>query len=352
MAGPAGRQPPGGGLGPNPFVRPGPGPGGWKPPLVNHDWARPGANIFNPDTMINSGNAIAGRIGGSDGNVFAGGWSGLSSEGLSSAADTLKGWYNREYARDLLSRWGWWSGGGWGSGDSGGYGGYGSSDSGYSNPYSTSDSGYSSPYSTQAEQGNESSANAASQEQNNSQSSSEPSKEDVASSRDEFPADAKLSMEKAVLAFQKGDYAEAQKQCEQAIRLLPGDANLQQFRALCQFAQGKYKDAAAGLYAVLAAGPGWDWKTLSSLYPSAQTYTTQLRALEQYVKEHPKDAAERFVLAYHYLVLDERDAGLNQLQEVVKLQPKDKVSAGLAKALEKAKKGEIKAPPDKPAPGR
>ncbi|MFM7150170.1 MAG: tetratricopeptide repeat protein, partial [Gemmataceae bacterium] len=85
-------------------------------------------------------------------------------------------------------------------------------------------------------------------------------------------------------AFKKGDYATAQKEAEVGIHLLPGDANLHEFRALCQFATKKYKDSAATLYAVLAAGPGWDWNTLSSFYSDSETYTKQLRALENWVR--------------------------------------------------------------------
>jgi tetratricopeptide (TPR) repeat protein len=140
-------------------------------------------------------------------------------------------------------------------------------------------------------------------------------------------------MDLARRAFQKGGYAEAQGECERGIGLLPGDARLRESRALCQFAQGKYQDAAATLYEVLAAAPGWDWNALSSFYTSAETYTPQLRALERYVRENPKDAAGRFVLAYHYLTLDERDAAVGQLREVVRLEPRDQVSAGLLEAL-------------------
>jgi tetratricopeptide (TPR) repeat protein len=159
-------------------------------------------------------------------------------------------------------------------------------------------------------------------------------------------------MDVARRAFQQGNYAEADRECEQALRLLPRDANLHEFRALCQFAQSKYQDAAATLYEVLTAGPGWDWNTVSSFYPSAQTYTTQLRTLERYVREYPRDPGQRFVLAYHYLVLDEGDAIRDQLEEVVKLQPNDKVAAGILEALEKAKKIKDQARADKPAPGR
>jgi thioredoxin-like negative regulator of GroEL len=158
-------------------------------------------------------------------------------------------------------------------------------------------------------------------------------------------------MEKAALAFQKGDYPGAQSHCEQAIHLVPGNASVHEFRALCQFAQSKHQDAAATLSAVLAKGPGWDWITLSSFYTSAETYTKQLRALEGRLREHPKDAGARFVLAYHYLVLDEREAARGQLQEVVKLEPKDMVSAGILKALEKATDGEDQTRPNTASAG-
>jgi tetratricopeptide (TPR) repeat protein len=177
--------------------------------------------------------------------------------------------------------------------------------------------------------------------------------EQGAANTDKETAAAESNMILARRAFQRGDYAEAREECEEAIRLRPGDANLLDFRALCQFAQGTYTDAAATLHeSIVGTGPGWDWNTLSSFYSSAKTYTTQLRALERYVRENPTDAAGHFVLMYHSLVLDERDAALDQLQEVIKLQPSDKVAAGILAALEKAKTDKPETPLDKPAPGR
>jgi tetratricopeptide (TPR) repeat protein len=133
--------------------------------------------------------------------------------------------------------------------------------------------------------------------------------------------------------FKQGKYADAQAQVEQAITKLPSDAALHEFRSLCLFAQGKYKDAAAGLYAVLAAGPGWNWETVRGLYGDAEDYTKQLRALEQYVKEHPDAGDGHFLLAYQYLVLGSKDNAVNQFREVVRAQPEDKLSAELLKAL-------------------
>jgi tetratricopeptide (TPR) repeat protein len=133
--------------------------------------------------------------------------------------------------------------------------------------------------------------------------------------------------------FKDGKYAEATTQAELALKLLPGDRTIHEFRGLCLFAQKKYKEAAAALYAVLAAGPGWDWNTMAALYPDNDTFTAQLRELEKYVADNTKDAQGRFLLGYMYSVLDERDAAAEQFGYAAKLQPKDQLSAQLADAL-------------------
>ena len=133
--------------------------------------------------------------------------------------------------------------------------------------------------------------------------------------------------------FKAGKYAEAQAKVEAAIKELPSDATLHELRALTLFAQGKYKDSAAALYAVLAAGPGWDWETMKFLYPTEAAYTEHLRALEAFVKANPKAGYGHFLLAYQYLVIGQKDSAVSELREVVKVQPEDKLSAALIKAL-------------------
>jgi tetratricopeptide (TPR) repeat protein len=164
--------------------------------------------------------------------------------------------------------------------------------------------------------------------------------------KDETVANANKEFDAAREAFKAGDYAKAQKLVEKGIELLPSDATLHEFRALTLFAQSNYKDAAATLYAVLAAGPGWDWETMRGLYPDEDTYTRQLRALEEYVKKHPKSGEARFVLAYQYLVLGSKEEAVKQLKEVVRVQPQDKLSAALVKALTTPdKRADSPAPP-------
>ncbi|MBL8796803.1 MAG: tetratricopeptide repeat protein [Planctomycetia bacterium] len=149
------------------------------------------------------------------------------------------------------------------------------------------------------------------------------------------PQEAIQDLDSARAAFKKGDYAGAQKLTERALKLVPSDATLHEFRALTLFAQKKFQEAAAAIYAVLVTGPGWDWDTLKALYPDVATYTAQLRALEDYVKQNPNQADARFLLAYHYLAMGYPDAAAKQLTEVVKLQPKDQLSAELLKSLQK-----------------
>jgi hypothetical protein len=134
-------------------------------------------------------------------------------------------------------------------------------------------------------------------------------------------------------AFRQENYAQALDLVDQALRRLPNDPTLHEFRALVLFALKRYDESAAAVYAVLSVGPGWDWTTLIRLYNNPETYTNQLRALEDFVGRNPQSAASRFVLAYHYLTEGHPDAALPLLKHVVQLQPKDQLSAQLVQQL-------------------
>jgi tetratricopeptide (TPR) repeat protein len=108
---------------------------------------------------------------------------------------------------------------------------------------------------------------------------------------------------------------------------------LHEFRALTLFAQKAYQEAAAAIYAVLSAGPGWTWETLAPMYGNTETYIQQLRALEAYTRANPKSSAARFLLAYQYLVLGHMSEALKQLQEVVKLSTDDQLAKQLIQAF-------------------
>ena len=147
-------------------------------------------------------------------------------------------------------------------------------------------------------------------------------------------AQAGAGFDQARDAFRQGNYAQAVQLDQQALGQMPNDPNMHEFLALGLFAQGQYDQAASSLYAVLSIGPGWNWTTLIGMYPDADTYTQQLRALEAYVKANPQSAAAHFVLGYHYVTQGHNDAAAKQFGEAAGLKPDDKLSAQLAAQLQ------------------
>jgi tetratricopeptide (TPR) repeat protein len=137
-------------------------------------------------------------------------------------------------------------------------------------------------------------------------------------------------------AFKSGDYTAAIDLTDQALRQSPNDPTLHEFRALVLFAQQRYDEAATSLFAVLSVQPGWDWTTMIGLCPDLETYTRQLRALEEYAGRNPQSAPARFVLAYLYMTQGHIDAAIGQLKDVRQLQPRDTLTAQLLEHLERA----------------
>lgn len=151
-------------------------------------------------------------------------------------------------------------------------------------------------------------------------------------------------------AFARGDYAAAMRQINQAIAKKPNDAALHEFRALVLFATKDYKASAAAVYAVLSMGPGWDWATLCGCYLNVETYTAQLRALEQYRDNNLNAPEARFLLAYHYLCGGHPEAAADELKEVVRLNPKDTLSAQMLAGISGDKSESIPVPDPESVP--
>ena len=161
------------------------------------------------------------------------------------------------------------------------------------------------------------------------------------------------TFDEAQQKFHDGDYQAALTSVDAAIKEMPNDAVLHEFRALTLFALAKYQDAAATLYPVLSVGPGWDWTTMSSLYPEVDVYTSQLRKLEEFRDDHPSDSAARFVLAYHYMTCGHREPAAEELRELTKRNPKDQLVVDLLQQAEPEaeipKQPAIVKPPEKVA---
>jgi tetratricopeptide (TPR) repeat protein len=153
---------------------------------------------------------------------------------------------------------------------------------------------------------------------------------------DEVTQQAMDYFDKAKAAFRDSDYKAALQTIDSAIELLPSDATLHEFRALCLFAMNDYQQAAATIYAVLAAGPGWNWETMASLYRDTSTHSQQLRTLEAHVRANPDDSAAAFLLAYQYMTMGHIDAAVRKWERVAKLLPEDQLTAQLLEAFRPA----------------
>ena len=133
--------------------------------------------------------------------------------------------------------------------------------------------------------------------------------------------------------FKGGSYADAVASLDKGIKVLPNDTALHEFRALALFAQGKFSEATPVIYSVLAVGPGWSWDTVKSFYADWHTYEQQLNRLKAYVDANPKDAGSRFLLAYHMLVIDDRQQAVNLLNQVTTLNPEDQLAHAMSTAI-------------------
>ena len=130
-------------------------------------------------------------------------------------------------------------------------------------------------------------------------------------------------------AFKRGDYQVALAHVDAAIRRSSSDAVMHEFRSLVLFALHDYRQSAAVAHSVLAVGPGWDYTTMSSLYPDPFVYSDQLRRLEDYTREHPRAADAHFLLAYHSMISSRKEVAIEELRQVIRLMPEDRLAGEL-----------------------
>ncbi len=127
-------------------------------------------------------------------------------------------------------------------------------------------------------------------------------------------------------AFLAGDYRNALRLGGHAAVDAPRNPKVHELISLALFAQGNYRAAASEAHAAMALGAIADWKDLYAYYNDVNKYTAQLRGLEKAAASNPKDAADHFLLGYHYLMIGARDNAKTELADAVKLTPKDKLA--------------------------
>jgi tetratricopeptide (TPR) repeat protein len=130
-------------------------------------------------------------------------------------------------------------------------------------------------------------------------------------------------------SFKLGNYSAALSLVDSAIRNSQSDAVMHEFRSLVLFAVRDYRQSAAVAHSVLAVGPGWDYTTMSSLYPNPFVYSDQLRVLEGFTRANPRAADAHFLLAYHNMINSRKEGAVEELQQVIHLMPNDRLAKEL-----------------------
>lgn len=152
-------------------------------------------------------------------------------------------------------------------------------------------------------------------------------------------------------AFRQGDYLTALSNVDAAIKQSQTDSVMHEFRSLTLFALHDYRQSAAVIHSVLAVGPGWDWTTMSSLYPDPAIYTEQLQTLENYAASNPRAADAHFLLAYHDMIGNQKGAAARELRTVTALMPNDRLARELLTMVQGPPQQAQLDPNAVPAPG-
>jgi tetratricopeptide (TPR) repeat protein len=141
--------------------------------------------------------------------------------------------------------------------------------------------------------------------------------------------------EEARQAFRNGDYRGALKLAQHAAVEDPRDPAVHELMSLALFALKDYRGAALEAHTALKLGPPIDWPTLYAYYGNADTYTSQLRALESFVRENPKTKEGHFLLAYQYIMMGSKDTAKTELAKNVEQNPTDDLADRLSAQLMK-----------------
>jgi tetratricopeptide (TPR) repeat protein len=132
-------------------------------------------------------------------------------------------------------------------------------------------------------------------------------------------------------AFRRGSYSDAARLASHAAVELQQSAKPHEVLALALFALKDYRGANMEAHAALALAPAADWPTLYGYYQDLPAYEKQLNELVAFIKAHPDAADARFVLAYHDLMLGDKNAAKTQFEKVLAKVPQDQLAVKLLK---------------------
>jgi len=153
------------------------------------------------------------------------------------------------------------------------------------------------------------------------------------------PADTSRAFaEQGEASFKSGDYKGALYAWRHAIIDDAQNPVMLMMLAQSMFATGNFEEAAGATQAAMQMMPKDKWGVVianhKELYGNVQDYTDQLRALEKAIKDKPDNPGLRFLAGFHYAYLGFPREAVDQLDKVLKLQPRDEAAKQLRDELQ------------------
>ncbi len=159
--------------------------------------------------------------------------------------------------------------------------------------------------------------------------------------------------DRAVAALRTANYNQVLVELDPVLSETPEDGDTWMVRAQALFALGTYGKAASSLHTALRLLPNAEWGRpvvrVRDYFASEAEFAVRLRALETYVRDHPREGAGHFLLGYYYGYRGNTSLAERELRTALRLVTGDEE---LANALLAPLQAAPLAPAqDKPRPG-
>ncbi len=110
--------------------------------------------------------------------------------------------------------------------------------------------------------------------------------------------------DRALAALRAANYRQVLVELDPVLSEMPEDGDTWMVRAQALFALGNYGKAASSLHTALRLLPNSEWGRpvvrVRDYFASEAEFASRLRALETYVRDHPREGAGHFLLGYYY----------------------------------------------------
>ena len=144
-----------------------------------------------------------------------------------------------------------------------------------------------------------------------------------------MPANPPDSMSQAISVFQSGNFQEAERLAHHLVIDEPKNARAHLLLCLTAFANGDFRTAADEARESISLGETPNWSQVYAIYGNVDRYTSNLRALENAVKQNPRDGDAQFLLGFMYLANGYRSDAQEHLAMAHEAMPDDRIVSNL-----------------------